>query len=189
MSTITKGLSVETYEKMVDRGILPESNSLELIEGRLVEKMHKGPRHCNVVVRTGQAVNRLLPSGWLLCYERPIRVPARRSEPEPDISILRGSLDDYEDRHPGPGEVALVVEVSRSSFDKDRKLARIYAAALIPTYWIVNVPKRQLEVYSNPISGQYPPPVILDETRAAELVVDGQLLGQIPVADLLPRRP
>ena len=39
-----------------------------------------------------------------------VRDPA--SEPEPDVAICRGALRDYLDRHPGPAEVAIVVEVA-----------------------------------------------------------------------------
>jgi Uma2 family endonuclease len=189
VSTKIKGLSVDTYEKMGNQGILPDAVHLELIEGRLVKKMYKGPKHCVSTTLTGQAIYRLLPVGWHVRYEGPVRIPARKSEPEPDVSVVRGTVHDYEDRHPGPGDVALVVEVTRTSATKDRKLARVYAAADIPTYWIVNVPKRQLEVYSSPAGGQYPPPVILTDVQAVELVIGGQLLGQIPVVDLLPRKP
>src|SRR5262249_2133679 len=126
---------------------------------------------------------------WHVCKEDPVRIPNRRSEPEPDISVVRGSIDDYTDHHPGPADVALVVEVTRTTAAKDRKLARVYAAGGIPTYWIVNVPKRQLEVYSSPTGGAYSVSKILREADSVDLVIDGQVIGQIPVADLLPRRP
>ena len=94
-------------------------------------------------------------------------------------AIMRGS-------HPGPGDVTLVVEVTRTSAAKDRKLAPIYAACGIPVYWIVNVPERRLEVYESPIEGTYPAPKILGEADAAQLLIDGKVVGQISVADLLP---
>ena len=107
------------------------------------------------------------------------------------MSVVRGAIEDYEDRHPGPGDVALVIEVTRTSVAKDRKLARVYGPGGIPVYWIVNVPKRQLEVYAHPVPGaqvgRIPPPRILRETEVVDLVIAGQIVGQIPVADLLPR--
>ena len=87
-----------------------------------------------------------------------MRVPGRRSEPEPDVSVARGGPDDYEGRHPGPGEVALVVEVSRTTAAKDRKLGPVYAAAGIPAFWILDVKRRRLEVYSGPAGGHTRPP-------------------------------
>ena len=81
--------------------------------------------------------------------------------------MSRGGIKDYEDRHPGPEAVALVVEVTRSSVAKDRALARVYGAGGIPAYWIVNIPRRQLEVYAKPVAGQYPAPKILGRRKPA----------------------
>jgi Uma2 family endonuclease len=148
-----KLLSVAGYDKLVEYGILPETNRFELIEGRIVEKEVKGPKHCATRARTARAIDRLLPLGWLVRYEGPVRIPNQRSEPEPDISVARGRIEDHEDQHPGAGDVALVVEVTRTSATKDRKLARVYAAGSIPVYWIVNVSRRHLEVYANPTGG------------------------------------
>ena len=80
------------------------------------------------------------------------------------------------------------MEVTRTTAAKDRKLARVYGAGGIPAYWIVNVPRRQLEVYEGPVGGQYPAPKILRETEAVDLTIGGQVVGRISVADLLPRR-
>jgi len=187
MSTITKRLSVEQYDRMVENGILPETNRFELILGRIVEKEVKNPAHRVATQRTFDAIRQRLPSGWHVSKEDPVRIPKRRSEPEPDVSVVKGSIDDYTDQHPGPTSIALVVEVTRSSVAKDRKLARVYGAGGIPAYWIVNVPKRRLEVYEGPVGGQYPAPKILNESESVNLVIDGQVVGQIAVADLLPR--
>ena len=191
MSTITKRLSVDQYDRMVEHGILPETNRFELIEGKLEEKMTKGGKHSASSERTWRAIHALLPPGWHVRIEKPVRIPQCRSEPEPDVSVARGDVRDYVEHHPGPADVALVVEVTRSSVAKDRKLARVNGAGGIPVYWIVNLPKRQLEVYAHPvpgarIGGRYPAPVILGETESVDLVIDGQVVGRIAVADLLP---
>jgi Uma2 family endonuclease len=187
MSTVTrKSLSVAGYDKLVEFGILPETNRFELIEGRIVEKEVKSPKHCATRARTARAIERLLPPGWFIRYEGPVRIPDRRSEPEPDVSVARGAIEDYEDQHPGPGDVAVVVEVTRTSASKDRKLAAVYGGGGIPVYWIVNVPRRQLEVYANPVGGVYPAPVILSDVQSVDLVIGGQVVGQIRVAELLP---
>ena len=120
--------------------------------------------------------------------EEPIRILLRASEPEPDLAIVRGEIEDYSDHHPEPTDIALVVEVARSSVDEDRKLARTYAGGGIPTYWIVNVNDRQLEVYTGLLGGAYASTAILGETESVELTIEGQTIGLIAVADLLPRR-
>jgi Uma2 family endonuclease len=132
VSTVIKGLAVDQYDKMVAQGILPETNRFELILGRIVEKDVKGPKHRGATQRVIRAIERLLPAGWHVCKEEAVRIPTRKSEPEPDVSVVRGAIEDWEDKHPGPGDVALVAEVTRSSASKDRKLARIYGACGIP---------------------------------------------------------
>ena len=126
MSTITKRLTVDQYDQMVENGILPETNRFELINGRIVEKDVKNPAHPTATDLTRRAIERLLPAGWYVRKEDPVRIPNRRSEPEPDVSVVRGDIRDYETRHPNPEEVALVVEVTRSSVAKDRASPRLW---------------------------------------------------------------
>jgi len=190
VSTITKRLTVDQYDQMVENGILPETNRFELIEGRIVEKDVKNPVHSAAAECTRRSIDQALPAGWHTRGEQPVRIPNRRSEPEPDVSVVRGAIRDYTTRHPGPEDVALVVEVTRSSVAKDRALARVYGRGGIPVYWIVNVPRRRLEVYAHPVpgartGGAYPAPKILGETESVELVIQEQVVGQIAVADLL----
>lgn len=189
MSTgLVKGLSVETYEKMVRKGVLPETSRFELIEGRLVEKMTKREHHSGSLERCWRLIHAMLPAGWHVRIEEPVRIPSRKSEPEPDVSVARGSHEDYDERHPGPGDIALVVEIARSSVAKDRKLARVYAAAGIPAYWIIDVHRRRLEVFEGPAGEQYPPARILSESDTVDLVIGERAVGQIVVAELLPKK-
>jgi Uma2 family endonuclease len=85
----------------------------------------------------------------------------------------------------------MIAEIANTSLDFDRlDKGRIYARAAIPVYWIVNLPDRVVEVYSAP-SGPTPLPTYgrKDEYRSGDAVpvaLDGQVVGTIPVADLLP---
>ena len=185
MSTATK-LTTDEYDRMVAAGILPETNRLELIDGRIVEKDVKNPTHSAVVELGRAAIAELLPAGWIIRSEQPVRIPNRNSEPEPDISVVRGRIKDYLKRHPGPEDVALVVEVTRSTAAKDRALARVYGAGGIPVYWIINMEARKLEVYSSPVRGRYPAPKILALKDSVELVIAGRVAGRVAVAELLP---
>jgi Uma2 family endonuclease len=181
-------LSVEKYEAMVATGAFTKHDRLELIEGMLVEKMTKGRQHSRGSENSRRAIERVLPEGWHLEIEKPIRIPMRDSEPEPDMYVARGVADDYEETNPGPEDVALVVEVSDWTLAADRAMALTYGGGGIPAYWIVNVKDRQLEVYANPVGGAYPVPTILDESASVDLMIGGQVVGRIAVADLLPRR-
>jgi Uma2 family endonuclease len=193
MSTITRPMTgtitVEEYERMIEEGEIGEHDQVELIKGRIVVKMGQGPRHAMGAEVCRRPIERLVPAGWHCRIERPIRLSEQDSEPVPDLSIVRGGPGDYADRHPEPADVALIVEVAKTSLQQDREQSVILGAVGISVYWVVNLEDRQLEVYAGPVAGAYPPPTILDESASVELVIDGQVVGQIAVADLLPRRP
>jgi Uma2 family endonuclease len=180
-------LTVDEYQAMVEKGILTSGQPLELIEGLLVKKMTKKPDHAACSEATWRAIHALLPPGWHVRIEKPVRIPSRESMPEPDVSVARGGHRDYVDRDPGPDDVALVVEIARSSVVADRALATTYAAGGIPVYWIVNVIDRQLEIYAGRVEGNdAPPALILPESAIADVTIAGLVVGNFPDADILP---
>lgn len=175
-------LSVAQYEAMVESGVLTKHDRLELIEGHLVQKMTKGMRRCVAADCFQQALQAVLPSGWFVRVEKPVRFPGRMSLPEPDLSVVRGKPRDYLNDQPGPADVALVVEVSDSSLAADRALAATYLGGGVPEYWLLNLAEEVLEVHR---PGQ--PVRVLGTKDAIDLVLDGAAAGRIAVADLLPR--
>jgi Uma2 family endonuclease len=134
-------------------------------------------------VKCRRAIERALPTGWHVRVETPVRIPARDSMPETDVSVAGGEADDYQDRDPGPEDLALVVEVSDATLAADRALTATYLGGGVPVYWVVNVADRQLEVYTR----ERESPTILDEHASADLILDGTIAARIGVADLLPR--
>ena len=79
------------------------------------------------------------------------------------------------------------MEVTRTTAAKDRRLARVYGPGGIPVYWIVNVPKRELEVYTDPDPAVgYRSRVDYRPGQDVPVIIDGQEVGRIPVAELLP---
>lgn len=182
-------LTVEQYHEMIRRGILMDGDPVELLEGWLVTKMGKNPPHRIGTRKVRERLNRALPEGWYVDAQEP--VTTSDSEPEPDVSVIRGTSEDYFERHPGPAETALVVEVADASLRRDRTLKkRAYARAGVPTYWIVNLNDRIVEVYTKP-TGPSDRPDYLErrdyrEGEAVPFSVGGQTLDQIPVSDLLP---
>jgi Uma2 family endonuclease len=177
-------LTVAQYEAMIASGVFGKNDRFELIEGILVAKMTRKPRHSTGSELCGEAIRQVLPAGWHVRIETPVRIPARDSMPKPDVSVVRGEIRDYEECDPGPEDVALIAEVSDSTVRADRVLAATYSGAGIPVYWLINIRDRQLEVYTPGATA----PVILAETDTVELVIGGQTVGRILVADLLPRR-
>lgn len=171
---------------MVRSGVLTDDDRVELLEGVLVEKMSKNPKHRIATRRTCDALRECLPAGWYADEQAP--VTTADSEPEPDISIVRGQTTDYADRHPGPQDVAMVVEVADSSLARDRGLKkRIYARARIANYWLIDLQARTVEVYQQPCGEDYGQRQVLRETERVTLrLEDGAPECSIPVARLLP---
>jgi Uma2 family endonuclease len=181
-------LTVDQYHDMIRLGILTADDPIELLDGLLVTKMPKKPRHSYVTQYLRDYLARLLVAGWLVDSQEPVTLDA--SEPEPDVMAVRGQLRDYRDRHPGPQDVGLLVEVADSTLERDRGIKKfIYALAGIPVYWIVNLVDRQVEVYTQP-SG---PAAMPDYAQRQDfgladivpVIIDGQQIGAIAVQALL----
>jgi Uma2 family endonuclease len=182
-------LSVDQYHQMIQADILTEDDPVELLEGWLIQKMPKKPPHSAVTQLTREAIARVLPAGWYADAQEPITTVD--SEPEPDVSVVRGERRQYFDRHPGPQDLALVVEVADSSLPRDRTFKkRVYARAGIPVYWIVNLPDGLVEVYTEPSGAAEQPDYRQrqDYGPADEVPVwiDGREVGRLSVRDLLP---
>jgi Uma2 family endonuclease len=180
-------ITVDEYERIIRSGALENPSRIELIDGYMVDKMAKSPEHSFSATATHQAFADRLPAGWLARQEQPVKIPAY-NEPEPDVSVIRGIIADYRHRSPGPGDVALLVEVSDSSLGQDRglKLA-VYATDGIPVYWIVNLVDRQVEVYTRPVkAGRYRSRKDYKPGQQVPVVIAGQQLPPIAVDDILP---
>lgn len=182
--------SVAEYQQMIRAGILGKDDAVELLEGWIVPKMARNPEHDAVIsILSVEILGPILPGGWFCRGQS--AMSATESQPEPDIAVVRGRPRDYFDRHPGPGDMALVVEVADSSLARDRNLkARIYAAAGVPVYWIVNLTDRRVEVFTEPSGPAAEPSYRRAETlgvgAALPLLIDGRELPPIAVGELFP---
>jgi Uma2 family endonuclease len=180
--------SVEQYHQMIDAGVFDAGGRVELLEGWIVAKMTKNPPHGAAITRLNRLLTRLLPDEWVVRIQDSLSIGA--SEPEPDVTVVRGPLDRYDAHHPQPRDTALVVEVADSSLDQDRgyKL-RMCARARLVLYWIVNLQDSQIEVYTEPRRGRTPHyrrRQDYNPTDDVPLVLAGHDFGTIPVRELLP---
>jgi Uma2 family endonuclease len=175
-------LTIEEYEQIA--GFL-DDDRVELIDGYLVKKITKNPPHVVGCARALAALARVAPAGWYARPGEPVRI-RRRTEPEPDVSLARGTLEDYADRHPEPSDIAMVVEVADTTLAKDRRRKRTYGPAGIPVYWIVNLIARQVEVYTDPTSEGYASRTDYAPGADVPVVIAGITVGQIAVSEILP---
>ena len=179
-------ITVDEYERIGDSGALEDAHRIELIDGYMVDKMAKKPGHSYATKEAFKALGSRLPAGWTWRSEQPIRIPPY-DEPEPDVSIVRGSDADYRHRMPTAADVALVVEVSESSLDQDQgKKLSAYAKGKIPVYWIVNLVDRRVEVYSRPSKDGYKSRKDFLPGQQIPVKIGGQSLPPIAVDDILP---
>lgn len=123
----------------------------ELIRGIAIEKVSKSPLHRTICSRLYKLLLTQLPKGWTVWKEEPLTLSD--SEPEPDISVTRGTESDFTFAHPSTAE--LVAEVSVSSAALDRANASLYAEANVREYWIVLAQEQRIEVYRQPEAGRY----------------------------------
>ncbi|MEQ1854579.1 MAG: Uma2 family endonuclease [Chthoniobacteraceae bacterium] len=141
--------TVEQYHQF------PEFNEngkrTELIRGVVIEKMSKSPLHASIVSALYDLLRPQVPSELWLRQEQPLTL--RDSEPEPDISLVRGRRETFATCH--PTTAALVIEIAVSSAAEDRSLASLYAEAGAEEYWIVLPTQRRVEVYRGIETGAY----------------------------------
>ena len=178
-------LSVEQYHEMINAGILTDDDPVELLEGVLVTKMPKNPPHSLVTQLVRDILAQVVSSGWCVNVQEPVTLA--KSEPEPNVAVVRGERRQYANRHPGPEDTALIIEVADSSLSRDRGLKkRVYAGAGIPSYWVINLAERQIEVYSEPSGSDYQQRQDYDDTAEIPVTIEGQEMGRLAVRELLP---
>ena len=128
---------------MGDLGLLTPEDRVELLEGWIVRKMNQRPVHGFIIRLLNEFFMRELPDGWICQCQLPITTD--RSEPEPDLAILKGAHSDFRHKHPSGSDCRLVIEIADTSIEKDRAKARIYRDAGVQEYWIINVGEKVLE--------------------------------------------
>ena len=181
-------MTVDEYHELIDGGTLDDLRG-ELIHVWIFESMTPKPPHSNHVRRL---IRHLLP---LLSAEDYVvgvqdAITLSDSEPQPDFLVATGPEEKYAERHPGPKDLVLVVEVSHMTVRHDRvtKL-RLYAKEGISQYWIVDVKARRIEVYTQPHGGKKPgyrKQAVYKPVDDRRVVVGGKVLSKIPAAKLLP---
>ena len=148
-------LDVTDYYRMAEAGILGEDDRCELIEGEIIDMAPIGSEHASAVVRINHWLARGAADRAIVSVQNPVRLD-RRSEPQPDIALLRYREDFYRHAHPGPDDVLLIVEVADTSarYDREIKLP-LYARHGIPEVWIVDLRERRVDIHRQPEGSSY----------------------------------
>jgi Uma2 family endonuclease len=177
----------DEYERMCTAGVFGPEARIELIRGEIVDMPPSGPEHENSVTFLNLVLVELLRRRALVWPQgNAIVLSGSNSRPQPDITILRWRDDLYRGKRPTAEDVILLVEVAQSSLKYDRgyKLA-LYAEAGIPEYWIVNLLKGVVELYTEPDPGAGKYQSVRIARRGETLQLPGSLEGSIAVDDVL----
>jgi Uma2 family endonuclease len=154
-------LSVEAWHQMISTGIAPER--AELIRGVIIEKMSKSILHFKLTHLLVECFRRSLGDAFWVRQEAPLTLAD--SEPEPDLSVVDGRLEDYKDH---PSTARIVAEVSVSTLAEDRAMAGLYSEAGVLEFWLVNAAERHIEIYRNPANGAYQECSVIASGEVAE---------------------
>ncbi len=146
---------VNEYRRLAQAGILSEDDRVELINGEVVEMSPIGSAHATCVRGLDELLHEKLGRSVFVSAQNPIELDDR-SEPQPDLAVLKRRPDRYAHAHPKPEDVLLVIEVADSSIDYDRLIkARLYARSGIPETWIVDLNTSLVTVFNAPSNGEY----------------------------------
>lgn len=160
-----------------------------MIGGQVVENSGQSDEHaCAVTLASYLLRDNVFRRAFTVCVRTPLDF-GTFSQPEPDLSVVRGSPRQIRWH---PNTALLVVEVSDDTLDLDQqRKSGLYASRGIRDYWIVNLIDRQLEVRRQPVADGKEPfgyaYASLTVLRPTDVVSPlARRRAKIKVADLLP---
>jgi Uma2 family endonuclease len=172
-------------ERLTNYGFF-EGQRYELIDGDLIDKMGQKPPHMVGIQLLLKVLARIFDLDFIRCQGsiEASDADSERSVPEPDVVVTAAPLTGYLNRHPRGNECVLVAEISDTSarFDLTRKAA-LYARAVVPEYWVVDLKGRRLVIHRHPRNGIYNSVQFFSESECISLEGRTEI---IRVAELLP---
>ncbi len=155
MQLLTRKFTVEQYHKMAQEQILSHQEQIELIQGEIITMSPIGFRHAFVTNYLANWFAHTLGEKVFVSSQNPISL-GNRSEPQPDLALLKPVENFYADRLPTATDILLLIEVADSSLIYDREIkVPLYAEHQIQEVWLINLTQNQLERYSDPLNNHY----------------------------------
>lgn len=148
--------SVDDLLLLEKSGVFAPDQRIELIDGEIIDMSPINQPHAACVRKLIRFCQQNLPlDSYILDAQNPLQLN-EHTLPQPDLIIAHYRSELLADEHIRPRDVALLIEVSDSTYRYDQtvKLAQ-YAEAGIPSYWIVNLNQQQIEVYTQPSNDHY----------------------------------
>ncbi|WP_017324222.1 Uma2 family endonuclease [Synechococcus sp. PCC 7336] len=146
--------TLDDYHRTIDAGILSD-RKVELLNGNIVEKSPEGPIHYFITSDIADYLRSRLGNAAKVRETGPITL-SDRSEPEPDIAVVKPLGIVYRDRHPYPEDVFWTIEIAYSSIGRDLgEKVSAYGRAGISEYWVVDLQKLEVIVMRSPSDAGY----------------------------------
>jgi len=147
--------TVDEYEQMAVAGILREDDRLELVGGEIIEMGAISIPHAACVKTLTHLFIWQLGKRVIVGVQDPIRLD-NRSQPQPDVVLLRPRAGFYAQGHPEPEDIILVIGVAETSvkFDREVKIP-LYGRAGIEEAWLINLRRKYIEVFRRPAANGY----------------------------------
>jgi len=142
--------TVDDYHRMGETGILREVDRVELIEGEIVAMPPIGSPHGGGVKHLIRLLTSAVGERAIVAAQDPIMLRPR-SEPQPDLALLRPRVDFYAGSHPTAADVLLLIEVADSSLHYDLHVkVPLYARQDIAEVWVVDLAHRKVLRFRQP---------------------------------------
>jgi len=142
--------TVRQYHRMIESGILHEDDRIELIEGELHAMPPINSAHAGKTKRLNRLLSNLVGDAAIVSVQDPL-VLGDRSEPQPDLMLLRPQADFYETANPQPEDVLLLIEVADTSLEYDRGVKiPLYGKNGVPEAWLLDLQRKRLEIHLDP---------------------------------------
>jgi len=129
-----------------------DDERVELLFGVVVEMPPTDPPHDAGIYHVHRRLSRLIGDRAQVQCQASFAA-SEDSQPQPDVFVVPLGRDEWTEH---ATSAHLVVEVSNTSIRRDRGLkARLYALTDVEEYWIVNLPRGEVEVYRDREAGQW----------------------------------
>jgi Uma2 family endonuclease len=150
-----KLFSIVDCYRMADVGILSPLDRVELIHGEIFIMSPIGPHHGAVVDRTAQTIMQLMGDAVIVRTQGTVELD-RFSAPQPDLALLLKRDDFYAQKHPGPADILLIIEVADSSLEYDTTVkAALFAISGIREYWVADLQNLRVICHTDPMRDAY----------------------------------
>lgn len=148
-------LQITQFYQMWAAGVFGPIDRIELLKGELIDMPLIGPAHSGKTNQLTCLLSQAVGNTAIVSVQNPVRL-SEDSEPQPDLAILRWREDFYATTHPQPQDILLIVEIADTTASVDRTYKiPLYAQYDIPEVWLLDLQKRQLEIYRQPEADHY----------------------------------